>query len=239
MNMGIVDHSSYYTIQDTHCMDTIKECWNEKRAEIVQSLQDRDVAIMTDGGMDSPGHCAQYCTYTTMENESRAILSIITGLKESGLRCSSQCGDVIGVHGGGVVAMVAAGSMVTSSVCSVGLALDPWPPLPLPLPCLVPPPPPLLPPLSLEPALFPLSVIPPLALPLRTMPLPPGPGPALSPLSVALPLHPFVPHGPALFSLPPLSATLPLVHPLHPLPLVALAPDQPSLASLDTSEGTS
>ncbi|XP_044185534.1 uncharacterized protein LOC122965488 [Thunnus albacares] len=119
MNMGIVDHSSYYTIQDTHCMDTIKECWNEKRAEIVQSLQDRDVAIMTDGGMDSPGHCAQYCTYTTMENESRAILSIITGLKESGLRCSSQRGDVIGVHGGGVVAMVAAGSMVTSSVCSM------------------------------------------------------------------------------------------------------------------------
>ncbi|KAF1384370.1 hypothetical protein PFLUV_G00117630 [Perca fluviatilis] len=27
--------------------------------------------------MDSPGHCAQYCTYTAMENESREILSII------------------------------------------------------------------------------------------------------------------------------------------------------------------
>lgn len=28
--------------------------------------------------MDSPGHCAQYCTYTTMENESKEIISVVT-----------------------------------------------------------------------------------------------------------------------------------------------------------------
>lgn len=28
--------------------------------------------------MDSPGHCAQYCTYTAMENDSREIISIVT-----------------------------------------------------------------------------------------------------------------------------------------------------------------
>lgn len=28
--------------------------------------------------MDSPGHCAQYCTYTFMENESKKILCILT-----------------------------------------------------------------------------------------------------------------------------------------------------------------
>ncbi len=28
--------------------------------------------------MDSPGYCAQYCTYTVMENESRNIISIAT-----------------------------------------------------------------------------------------------------------------------------------------------------------------
>ena len=31
-----------------------------------------------DGRMDSPGHCAQYCSYTFMENESKKILCIIT-----------------------------------------------------------------------------------------------------------------------------------------------------------------
>ncbi|KAG5281254.1 hypothetical protein AALO_G00069120 [Alosa alosa] len=50
MNMGMVDRSSFFTIQDTYA----------------------------DGRMDSPGHCAQYCTYTAMENESREILSVIT-----------------------------------------------------------------------------------------------------------------------------------------------------------------
>ena len=28
--------------------------------------------------MDSPGHCAQYCTYTVMENDSREIISVVT-----------------------------------------------------------------------------------------------------------------------------------------------------------------
>ncbi|KAL7399219.1 hypothetical protein ABVT39_021697 [Epinephelus coioides] len=28
--------------------------------------------------MDSPGHTAQYCTYTTMENESKDIISVVT-----------------------------------------------------------------------------------------------------------------------------------------------------------------
>ena len=28
--------------------------------------------------MDSPGHCAQFCTYTFMENSSKKILSVKT-----------------------------------------------------------------------------------------------------------------------------------------------------------------
>ena len=28
--------------------------------------------------MDSPGHCAQYCTYTAMDNVSKEVLSLIT-----------------------------------------------------------------------------------------------------------------------------------------------------------------
>ena len=28
--------------------------------------------------MDSPGHCAQYCTYTFMDNETKKILSVKT-----------------------------------------------------------------------------------------------------------------------------------------------------------------
>lgn len=31
-----------------------------------------------DGRMDSPGHCAQYCTYTVMEDQTKKILSLKT-----------------------------------------------------------------------------------------------------------------------------------------------------------------
>uniref|UniRef100_A0A671USX1 Uncharacterized LOC115574863 n=1 Tax=Sparus aurata TaxID=8175 RepID=A0A671USX1_SPAAU len=78
MNMGMVDHTSFYNIQDTYCVDTIKECWEEKRAESIERLQTRDVVIVADGRMDSPGYCAQYCTYTAMENDSQEIISIVT-----------------------------------------------------------------------------------------------------------------------------------------------------------------
>ena len=34
--------------------------------------------VTGDGRMDSPGQCAQYCTYTVMENPTKKILSCIT-----------------------------------------------------------------------------------------------------------------------------------------------------------------
>lgn len=36
------------------------------------------IFILGDGRMDSPGHCAQYCTYTFMEHDTHKILCIIT-----------------------------------------------------------------------------------------------------------------------------------------------------------------
>lgn len=35
------------------------------------------VILIADGCMDSPGVCAQYCTYTMMENETKEVLSIV------------------------------------------------------------------------------------------------------------------------------------------------------------------
>lgn len=34
--------------------------------------------VVGDGRMDSPGHSAQYCSYTVLENETNKILSILT-----------------------------------------------------------------------------------------------------------------------------------------------------------------
>ncbi|KAL1020965.1 hypothetical protein UPYG_G00006970 [Umbra pygmaea] len=41
MKMGMVDRSSFFRIQDTYCVDTIKDFWNDKRAEIITKLQSK------------------------------------------------------------------------------------------------------------------------------------------------------------------------------------------------------
>lgn len=45
MNMGMVDHTKFYNIQDTYCVDTIKENWEVKRAASIERLQTRDVFV--------------------------------------------------------------------------------------------------------------------------------------------------------------------------------------------------
>ena len=34
--------------------------------------------ILGDGRMDSPGHCAQYCSYTMMDDNTKQIVSLLT-----------------------------------------------------------------------------------------------------------------------------------------------------------------
>ncbi|KAL0973462.1 hypothetical protein UPYG_G00204060 [Umbra pygmaea] len=89
MKMGMVDRSSFFRIQDTYCVDTIKDFWNDKRAEIITKLQSKGpIVALGDARMDSPGFCAQYCTYTTMENESKQIIYMVNIDKRDTMRNS-------------------------------------------------------------------------------------------------------------------------------------------------------
>lgn len=46
MNMGMLSATSFYRIQDTYCVDTIAEFWDDKRSEVIQRLQDQDVVCL-------------------------------------------------------------------------------------------------------------------------------------------------------------------------------------------------
>ncbi|KAM4537014.1 uncharacterized protein PAE49_021421 [Odontesthes bonariensis] len=77
MNMGMVAESNFFKSQDTYCVEPVKLFWEKNRADVLTSLREKDgVVVLGDGRMDSPGHCAQYCTYTTIE--SRDIVHIVT-----------------------------------------------------------------------------------------------------------------------------------------------------------------
>lgn len=65
MNMGMIDPSIFFKIQDRFCVDTIKDFWNKDKDMIINQIASQEsVVLLGDGRMDSPGCCAQYCTYT-------------------------------------------------------------------------------------------------------------------------------------------------------------------------------
>ncbi|XP_078616485.1 uncharacterized protein LOC144884851 [Branchiostoma floridae x Branchiostoma japonicum] len=78
MKLGCVSSSTFYSIQSQYCVPTIKEYWREGNTRRLEALRTKDnVVLLGDGRMDSPGHCAQYCTYTTMDNDSKEIVSVV------------------------------------------------------------------------------------------------------------------------------------------------------------------
>ncbi|KAL0964117.1 hypothetical protein UPYG_G00319080 [Umbra pygmaea] len=78
MNMGMVNRNTFFSIQDTYCINTIKDFGEERRTVALCRLQGKDVVVLADGRNDSPGHCAQYCSYTTMENDTKEIIHVVT-----------------------------------------------------------------------------------------------------------------------------------------------------------------
>ncbi|XP_065099320.1 uncharacterized protein [Paramisgurnus dabryanus] len=89
MNMGMVERSTFFRIQDSYCVDTIKEFWDEKRAAVITQLKSKGpVVAMGDARMDSPGFCAQYCTYSVMDNGSKQIICMVNIDKRETMRNS-------------------------------------------------------------------------------------------------------------------------------------------------------
>ncbi|GAA6085628.1 uncharacterized protein LOC106532736 [Tachysurus ichikawai] len=63
----MVSRTVFFRIQDHFCVDSIQKFWDDKREETINQLQSKDSVVLCDGRMDSPGFCAQYCTYSAME----------------------------------------------------------------------------------------------------------------------------------------------------------------------------
>ncbi|XP_051272909.1 uncharacterized protein LOC127372967 isoform X2 [Dicentrarchus labrax] len=78
MNMGMVNKNTFCSIQNNYCVGTVKDFWEERRTEALSRLQGKRVVVLAGGMNDSPGHCAQYCSYTSMENDTKEIIHVAT-----------------------------------------------------------------------------------------------------------------------------------------------------------------
>lgn len=46
MNMGMVNRNTFFSIQDTYCVNIIKEFWEERRTEALCRLQGKEVVVL-------------------------------------------------------------------------------------------------------------------------------------------------------------------------------------------------
>ncbi|XP_063405831.1 uncharacterized protein LOC134689792 [Mytilus trossulus] len=78
LGLPLVSSSTFHKMQRSYIVPSIDKFWQKHLDDIYTELQGKEVVVLGDGRMDSPGHCAQYCTYTFMEMETKRILCIIT-----------------------------------------------------------------------------------------------------------------------------------------------------------------
>lgn len=79
LKLPILSSSSFVKIQRTYYVTpSIEEIWTNHQNEIFEEFRGKDIIVLGDGRMDSPGHSTQYCTYTFMENETHEILCLVT-----------------------------------------------------------------------------------------------------------------------------------------------------------------
>ncbi|XP_033728705.1 uncharacterized protein LOC117317856 [Pecten maximus] len=78
LKMTFPSAATFNRVQTSYLVPTISEFWDKEQERVNAEFRGKDVVILGDGRMDSPGHSAQYCTYTAMENETKQIINVVT-----------------------------------------------------------------------------------------------------------------------------------------------------------------
>ncbi|XP_070571769.1 uncharacterized protein [Ptychodera flava] len=78
LNLRVLSADVFYRIQRHYLVPCIDGYWLQHQQEFLSKYEGKDVILLGDGRMDSPGYSAQYCSYTFMENSTKDILSLTT-----------------------------------------------------------------------------------------------------------------------------------------------------------------
>ncbi len=75
MNMKYVSKMLYNQYQSLYIAPTVEDYWKNMKEEW-KEREGKEVILSSDGRNDSPGHCAQYLTYTFADMETKTILNL-------------------------------------------------------------------------------------------------------------------------------------------------------------------
>ncbi|PIK43794.1 hypothetical protein BSL78_19359 [Apostichopus japonicus] len=77
MNLKCISKDTFFRVQKLYVAPAVEDMWAKMQETLFTSLRDKEV-VSGDASNDSPGHSAQYCTYTMMEElSSGKVLSCI------------------------------------------------------------------------------------------------------------------------------------------------------------------
>ena len=76
MNMRYISKMLCNQYQSLYIAPTVEEYWNGMKDDLWKKREEKDVILSSDGRNDSPGHCAQYCTYTFADMDTKTILNL-------------------------------------------------------------------------------------------------------------------------------------------------------------------
>ncbi|XP_071854279.1 uncharacterized protein [Apostichopus japonicus] len=91
MNLGMCHSALHSYSQRTYTFPAIEAHWKQLQTELLLARKGKTVVIAGDGRNDSPGHCAQYCTYSVMDYETCDILDIqVVDKREADLKSTNM-----------------------------------------------------------------------------------------------------------------------------------------------------
>ena len=84
LHMPIICESHFHTIQRDHLFPTVHTMYSRHKDAIIAAFGDDELTHVGDGRCDSPGFCANFGTYSLMEEHTGAILTFkVTYVGES------------------------------------------------------------------------------------------------------------------------------------------------------------
>ena len=75
-NIAFISRSVFYQYQHLYIAPSINEYWEKTKSDAWKERAGKSLLLSSDGRNDSPGHCAQYCTYSFADLEDKEIVNI-------------------------------------------------------------------------------------------------------------------------------------------------------------------
>jgi hypothetical protein len=74
LNLKFISNTLFHQHQGLYIGPAVQEYWSTMQQNLLDERNNKDVLLSSDARNDSPGFCAQYCTYSLCDAEEKVIL---------------------------------------------------------------------------------------------------------------------------------------------------------------------